>query len=57
MSRALDIRESQLRAIMRAARKEGVRLEVKVGQSVVTVIPAVNEQETQNVDARKKGHL
>lgn len=57
MSRALDLRESQIRAIIRAARKEGVMLEVKVGQATVTVIPTVNQQETPNVDARKKGHL
>ena len=57
MTRALALPEGQLRALMRAARKEGVRLEVKVGEAVVTVFPTVHTPETAKVDARKKGHF
>lgn len=57
MSRALDLRESQLRALMRAARKEGVCLEVKVGQATVTVIPAVNADKDDTVDAQEDFRL
>lgn len=39
MTRALALPENQVRAIMRAARKEGVRVEVKIGGATVTVIP------------------
>lgn len=39
MSRALAMRESQVRAILRAARKESMRVEVRIGDVTVTAIP------------------
>lgn|GEM_PF-5861424 len=50
MSRALDLRESQVRALIRAARKEGARVEVKVGAATITVIPDSNTQKDSHVD-------
>jgi len=50
VSRALDLRESQVRALIRAARKEGARVEVKVGAATITVIPDSNTQKDSHVD-------
>ena len=50
MSRALDLRENQVRAIIRAARKEGARVEVKIGAAVVAVFPAPDPKEAAPVD-------
>lgn len=50
MTKALDLRENQVRAILRAARKEGVRIEVKIGDAVVTAIPDDRPQDDGQVD-------
>lgn len=51
MSPRLDMRESQIRALIRAARKEGARLEVKMGQTLVTVIPEKHTTDKSTMDA------
>ena len=53
MTRALALRENQVRAILRAARKEGVRVEVEVGEVVVTAIPEDRAQDQERVDAKE----
>lgn len=53
MSKALAIPENQMRAILRAARKEGVRVEVKIGDAVVTVIPSDRPQGEMKVDGQE----
>lgn len=50
MTRALDMRENQVRAILRAARKERVRVEVKIGDVVITAIPDRNSRKDDAVD-------
>lgn len=50
MTRPLTIPENQMRAIIRAARKEGARIEVKMGKAVVTVIPDDLPQGKKPVD-------
>jgi len=57
MTRALDMPENQVRAIIRAARKEGARVEVKIGDAVVTVIPDDDEQPKGRIDGRKDFRL
>lgn len=57
MTRALDLREAQIRALMRAARKEGVRVEVKLGEAVITVVPDVHTPAADPVDEKGKGYL
>lgn len=57
MSKALAMPENQVRAIMRAARKEGVRVEVKIGEATVTVIPDNDEQPSSRVDRKKDFRL
>lgn len=44
MTRALPLPENQVRALIRAAKKEGARIEVKIGDAVVTVFPEPNPQ-------------
>lgn len=60
MTRALDLRENQVRAIIRAALKEGARVEVKIGDAIVIVgsdtdihLPAGKKP----VDDKGKGYL
>lgn len=57
MTKALALPENQVRAIMRAARKEGVRVEVKIGAATVTVIPDNDEQGKRRVDGKKDFRL
>lgn len=57
MTKALAIPENQVRAIMRAARKEGVRVEVKIGGATVTVIPDNDAQQKRDVDREKDFRL
>lgn len=57
MTRALALPENQVRAIMRAARKEGVRVEVKIGEATVTVIPDNDEQGKPGIDRKKDFRL
>lgn len=57
MSRALALPENQARAIMRAAKKEGVRVEVKIGGVVVTVIPEDPDPPKGQVDRKEDFRL
>ncbi len=57
MSRPIALPENQVRAIIRAARKEGARVEVKIGNAIVTVIPDNDEQPARRVDAKKDFRL
>lgn len=50
MTKALTLHENQVRALIRAARKEGARIEVKIGSAVVTVIPADRPQDERRID-------
>lgn len=50
MSRALAMRENQVRAILRAARKESMRIEVKIGDVIVTAFPNDHEQAKRPTD-------
>lgn len=50
MTRALALPENQVRAIIRAAKKEGARVEVKIGGAIVTVIPASPPQPNDRLD-------
>lgn len=53
MTRPLAIPENQVRAIIRAAKREGVRVEVKIGDAVVTVFPEDREVEDKPVARRE----
>lgn len=57
MSKPLLMPENQVRAIIRAAQKEGVRVEVKIGAAVVTVIPDTPSQGDKPIDAPKDFRL
>lgn len=61
MNRPLAITERQVRAIIRAARKEGATAEVKLGSAVVRLIPDVPTEDRvpggQPVDRKPKGYL
>lgn len=57
MTRPLALRENQVRAIMRAARKEGMRVEVKIGEVVVTAIPDDHAQDKRPIDQEEEIRL
>jgi len=57
MTRPLDLPENQVRAIIRAARKEGARVEVRIGGAVVTVIPAEPQQPKGGLDREEDFRL
>lgn len=57
MTRALDMRENQVRAILRAARKERVRVEVKIGDVVITAIPDSHEQGKRPIEGEAEIEL
>lgn len=57
MTRPLAITEKQARTLIRAAEKEKAVIEVKVGDTVIRLIPAVHTQANAKVDAAPKGHL
>lgn len=57
MTRPLALRESQVRAIIRAARKEGVRVEVKIGEATITVIPEDHNPSDRRMDKREEIRL
>ena len=57
MTRALAIRENQVRAIIRAAKREGARIEVKIGDAVVTVFPDNRPQGERPIDGKKRIRL
>jgi Spy/CpxP family protein refolding chaperone len=57
MTRRLDMHEAQVRAIMRAAKREGVRVEVKIGAAVVTVLPEDPSDDDKAVAQRKEIRL
>jgi len=39
MTRALTLPENQVRALIRAAKKEGARIEVRIGEARATISP------------------
>lgn len=51
MTARLAMQENQVRAIIRAAKKEGARVEVKIGSAIVTVYPDAQATGQQPVDA------
>lgn len=61
MNRHLAITERQMRAIIRAAQKEGAACEVKIGDAVVRVshdlVPGDAKAGSRPLDRRTKGHL
>lgn len=57
MTRALALRENQMRAILRAARKEGIRIEVKIGEVIVTTIPEDHAQDRMRIDDEEEIRL
>lgn len=50
MSKAIELPENQARALMRAARKEGVRIEVKIGGATILVFPDGGAKSKKQVD-------
>lgn len=50
MTRPLALPQNQAETLMRAAKKQGVRLEVKIGDAVITVIPDTNPQDQRLID-------
>lgn len=57
MTKALAIAENQVRAIIRAAQKEGARVEVKIGQAVIAVYPGDGRKNSPRIDKRKDFRL
>lgn len=57
MSRALAIPARQVTALCKGAAAAGCIAEVKIGDVVVRLIPADNQQEKEPVDGKKRGHL
>lgn len=57
MTRALPITQRQAQALLRAAEAEGAVVEVKIGETVIRLLPANHQQEKEPVDAPKKGYL
>lgn len=58
--RPLDISQRQVRAIIRAAAKEGHHAELVLGKTVVRLVPDtrdVHPQEDAKVDEAPKGYL
>lgn len=45
--------ENQVRALIRAAKREGVRIEVKIGDAVVTVFPDDHKPDDKPVAERE----
>lgn len=50
MTKALAIAENQVRAIIRAAQKEGARVEVKIGEMTVVAFPGNHDPRKASVD-------
>lgn len=57
MSRALAIPARQVTALCKGAAAAGCIAEVKIGDVVVRLIPADNQQEKEPVDGKKRGRL
>ena len=57
MTRALPLTQRQAQALLRAAEAERGVIEVKIGETVVRLIPANLAQETETVDRKGKGYL
>ncbi len=53
MTRALALTEKQARTLIRAAEKEKAVIEVKVGDTVIRLIPAVHAQIDRPIDEVK----
>lgn len=57
MSRALPLTERQARTLLRAAEKEHGVVEVKIGETVIRLVPASLAQDIKPVDDKGKGYL
>jgi hypothetical protein len=57
MSKALALTERQARTLLRAADKERAVIEVKMGDTVVRLIPETLAQNDKVVDQKGKGYL
>jgi len=57
VSKALALTERQARALMRAAEKEKGVAEVKIGTTVIRLIPASLAQEGLKVDDKGEGYF
>lgn len=55
MSKPLAIHEAQARALIRAAKKEGARIEVVIGNTVIRLVP--DDAEKQAMDKREEIEL
>lgn len=53
MTRALALTEKQARTLIRAAEKEKAVVEVKVGNTIIRLIPAVHAQAERGIDEVK----
>lgn len=53
MSRALALTERQARTLLRAADKERGIVEVKIGDTIVRLIPANQAQESEKIDRKR----
>jgi len=57
MTKPIALPENQVRAIIRAAQKEGARVEVKIGGAVITVFPDDHTPFNNEVDRKGRGYL
>lgn len=57
MTRALPLTQRQAQTLLRAAEAERGIVEVKIGETVIRLIPAILAQEKRDVDDREKGFL
>lgn len=57
MTRALPLTQRQAQTLLRAAEAERGIVEVKIGETVIRLIPECLTQEQREVDDRKKGHF
>ena len=57
MTRALALSQRQARTLLRAAEAERGIVEVKIGDTVIRLIPESLAQEKSRVDEKPKGYL
>lgn len=60
MSRALDLTQRQVKALCEGAKKAGYAPIVKIGKTVITLVPedhAILPQEEKRIDRKEKGYL
>lgn len=57
MTRALALSQRQARTLLRAAEAEHGIVEVKIGDTVIRLIPECLAQEKPKVDGKEKGYF